>query len=128
MSDYCDFSDELLPGPEPKESHDVCKNLKLSIRQQSRRVVLKLEDPLAMREVEVECEVNESTVLSRTYHIREAIVIGMRRLMFAALEGGLVKISLSGSLGALTTSNKKVPLVKWEPKEEDIFGSLIPPE
>ena len=80
-----------------------------------------------MREVEVCCEVNESTVLSRTYHIRESIVIGMRRLMFAALEGGLVQISLSGSLGALTTSSKKEPLAKWAPPEEDT-GLLIPPD
>jgi hypothetical protein len=109
------------------DQHFACKNLKLTIRQEPLTVWLKLEEPLAMREVEVSCEVNESTVLSRTYHVREAIIIGMRRLMFAALDGGLVKISLSGSLGELTTSNKKVPLAKWEPREEDT-DFLIPPD
>ena len=109
------------------EVHHACKNLKLTVRQEPGAVWLKLEDPLAMREVEVKCEVNESTVLSRTYHIREAIVIGMRRLMFAALDAGLLQISLSGSLGELTTSKAKVPLTKWEPREEDT-GLLIPPD
>jgi hypothetical protein len=109
------------------EVHHACKNLRLSIRQEPGAVWLKLEEPLAMREVEVSCEVNESTVLSRTYHIREAIVIGMRRLMFAALDAGLLQISVSGSLGGLTTSKPKVPLAKWEPREEDI-DLLIPPD
>jgi hypothetical protein len=99
--------------------------LRLSIRQEPGAVWLKLEEPLAMREVEVKCEVNESTVLSRSYHVREAVVIGMRRLMFAALDAGLLEISLSGSLGALSTSNKKVPLAKWEPKEEDTGSSTL---
>jgi hypothetical protein len=85
---------------------------------------LKLVEALAMREVEVKCEVGESTVLSRPYHVREAIIIGMRRLMFAALDAGLVKISVSGSLGALSTSNKKVPLAKWEPREEDTDSTM----
>jgi hypothetical protein len=109
------------------EVHFACKNLKLSIRQEPGAVWLKLTEPLAMREVEVKCEVNESTILSRTYHIREAIVIGMRRLIFAALDGGLLQRSLSGSLGGLATSKPKVPLAKWAPKEEDT-GSLIPPD
>jgi hypothetical protein len=107
------------------EVHFACKNLKLSIRQEPGAVWLKLTEPLAMREVEVKCEVNESTILSRTYHIREAVVIGMRRLISAALDGGLLQISLSGSLGGLSTSNKKVPLAKWAPKDT---GSLIPPD
>jgi hypothetical protein len=108
------------------DQHYACKNLRLTIRQEPGEVWLKLEEPLAMREVEVKCEVNESTVLSRTYHIREAIVIGMRRLMFAALEGGLLQISLSGSLGALSTLSKQAPRSKWAPPEEDT-GLLIPP-
>lgn len=127
MNDYRDFFNEPLPISEPKESHHACKNLKLSIRQQPGRVILKLDDPLAMRELEISCEVNQSTVLSRAYHLREAIVIGMRRLMAEALDKEMIRISLSGSLGGLTTSNKKVPLAKWAPKEEDT-GSLIPPD
>jgi hypothetical protein len=110
------------------EEHFACKNLRLSIRQEPGVVWLKLAEPLAMREVEVKCEVNESTILSRTYHIREAIVIGMRRLMFAALDDGLLQINVSGSLGALSTSNKKVPLAKWAPREEDSTELLIPPD
>jgi hypothetical protein len=110
------------------DEHWSCKNLRLSIRQEPGLVWLKLAEPLTMREVEVKCEVGESTELSRTYHVREAIVIGMRRLMFGALDGGLVRISVSSSLGALSTSNKKAPLVKWEPREEEDTGFLIPPD
>jgi hypothetical protein len=106
-----------------KEEHWSCKNLKLSIRQTPGVVILTLEEPLAMRQVEAKCAINESTVASRSYHIKEAIVIGMRRLMVAAFEGGLVQISLHGALGALRNSSKKEPLTNWEPREEDT-GSL----
>jgi hypothetical protein len=81
-----------------------------------------------MREVEVKCEVNESTISSRQYHVRESVVLGARRLLAEALDQGMIQISLRGALGVFTASNFKVPLVKWEPQEEDIFGSLIPPE
>lgn len=108
-----------------KEEHFACKNLKLSIQQTAGLVILTLEEPLAMRQVEAKCAINESTVASRSYHIREAIVIGMRRLMVAALEGGLVQISLSGSLGEFGTSNKKAPLTNWAPREEDTGSSTL---
>lgn len=101
------------------EVHFACKNLKLSIRQQPGTVWLKLEDPLAMQEIEVKCEVNESSILSRSYHVKESIVIGIRRLIHMAIDDGLIKISLAGALGVLSTSNKKAPLVKWEPQEEE---------
>jgi hypothetical protein len=108
-----------------KEEHWACKNLKLSIQQTAGLVILTLDEPLAMRQVEAKCAINESTVASRTYHVKEAIVIGMRRLMVAAFEGGLVQISLSGSLGAFGTSNKKAPLANWAPREE-CTGSTMP--
>jgi hypothetical protein len=110
-----------------EQEHWVCKNLKLSIRQEPGAVILKLEEPLAMREIEINYQVGQSTVLSRSYHIREAMVIGMRRLISEALEHGMLSISLSGSLGALTTSSLKEPLTNWEPREADT-GSLIPPD
>jgi hypothetical protein len=108
-----------------KEEHWSCKNLKLSIRQTPGTVILTLDEPLAMRQVEAKCAINESTVASRSYHIKEAIVIGMRRLMVAAFEGGLVQISLSGSLGALKNSSKKEPLMNWEPREGDTDSSTL---
>ena len=79
-----------------------------------------------MRRVELACEVNMSkSTFSRRYHIQEAMVIGMRRLMASAIEGELISISLSGALGAQMTSKPPAPPAKWEPREEDTGYSTL---
>jgi hypothetical protein len=89
----------------------LAKNLRLSIWLASAGtggaecVYVKLEDPLAMTQTQVEYEVNQPKVPNRLYHVQEALVIAMRRLISQAMAEGLISQSLMispSSPGALT--------------------------
>lgn len=77
----------------------LCENLAFSLRLESpedgtnERVILTLRDPPTSRSAEVVAQVNTSTP-NRIYHIREAIVIAMRRLMDDAIMLELVMLTV----------------------------------
>lgn len=69
----------------------LCRNLKLTIQLQKdgRQIRLVLRDDLSFREVEICAELGDNT-LDRRYHIREAIIIAMRRVIAKAIESRLI--------------------------------------
>jgi hypothetical protein len=92
----------------------LAKNLRLSIWLASAGtggaecVYVKLEDPLAMTQTQVQYELNRLKVPNRLYHVKEALVIAMRRLISQAMAEGLLSMSLMilpSSPGALTKLN-----------------------
>lgn len=72
----------------------LCKNLRLEIGldPQAREVRVKLTDPLSMREAELGYAINATTPESEGYHIKESIVIAVRRLIGAAVKAELIDI------------------------------------
>ena len=71
----------------------LCKNLKLTITRvvHGSRIQLQLRDDLNFKEVEICYEVTQrEDGAQRRYYQREAIVIGIRRLVGAAIEAGLI--------------------------------------
>jgi hypothetical protein len=89
----------------------LAKNLQLSIWLENNGageefIRLELADPLAMLQTEYRYELNVTTLPNQVYHLREAIIIAMRRLMAQAILGGLIKVTqLSRDPGALTKLN-----------------------
>jgi hypothetical protein len=81
----------------------LCRNLKLSIQWIHRNQLrLTLANDLSLDQIEVDLEVNEPPMGgSRSYENREAIIIGMRKLVNQALKAHLI----SDAPGGLTTSN-----------------------
>jgi hypothetical protein len=82
----------------------LCRNLKLSIQWvHNNQLRLTLANDLNLNEVQLDLEVRDPTLPggSRQYQNREAIIIGMRRLVSAALKADLI----SDCPGALTSSN-----------------------
>lgn len=86
----------------------LCKDLRLSIRRLEGEVELSLRDEVLYEGFEPNAEVKlcyrileEKGGKNRRYHLREAIVIGMRRLMGLAIEANLI----SDFPGESTTSN-----------------------
>src|SRR5258705_6794478 len=89
---------------------ELASNLHLSVSLESEPngeyVLIRLEDPLAMTEIECRYEINQTTLPNRFYHVREALVIAMRRLIAQAVKEGMIKITLSpSSPGALMKLN-----------------------
>jgi hypothetical protein len=67
----------------------LCRNLKLTIELKENQIRFALRDDLSLREVELWTEVGANT-LDRRYHIREGIIIAMRRLIAKAIESHLI--------------------------------------
>lgn len=67
-------------------------SIDLEIAGEDQWLNLKLEDELNLTEVEVTYPVHCMT-LDRVYHLREAMVVGMRRLVIEALSKGLISAS-----------------------------------
>jgi hypothetical protein len=70
----------------------LCRNLKLSIEWiHKNQLRLTLADDLSLDQIQLDLEVNEPPLRgSRWYENREAIIIGMRRLVNQALKAGLI--------------------------------------
>jgi hypothetical protein len=82
-------------------SDHLCRNLKLTITraEAGAQIQLKLRDDLNLKEVEICYPVTQREDGSqRRYHLREAMVIAIRRLVGQAIEAGLI----SDSPGVLT--------------------------
>lgn len=88
---------------------ELCKDLKLSIYREDdpnpkekgkEQVRMVLENELEMLEVSVCQQINVTTMQSRRYHIKEAVVIGLRKLVSEAFREGLI----IDSLGSWTIS------------------------
>lgn len=77
------------------EITNLCKYLRLSIdlvqKDEQQLIKLKLEDPIQMEDIEVRQTIATNTT-NRPYHRREAMVIGMRRLVTAAIDKSLIKV------------------------------------
>ena len=69
----------------------LCRNLKLSIelKKEGRQIRFALRDDLSLQEVELWAELGDNT-LDKRYHIREAIIIAMRRVIAKAIESRLI--------------------------------------
>jgi hypothetical protein len=84
---------------------ELCRNLKLTIRRVNNdaQVQLFLRDDLNLREIELLCDINlyEVNQSQRRYYLREAVIIGMRRLVAKAITEGLI----SDYPGEYTTSS-----------------------
>lgn len=109
------------------EGHYVCKNLNLSIRLEpdfragGERIRIRLEDPLAMLQTECLYEVNQTTLPNRSYHLREAITIAMRRLVSQAITESLITVTRSpNSPGVSMSANAPAPLTAPRGIEVDI--------
>jgi hypothetical protein len=80
----------------------MCEGLKLTvdlvIKGEEQWLSLKLEDELNLTEAKMDCPIL-CTTLDRAYHLREALVIGMRRLIQEAFTQKLI----SDYPGALMT-------------------------
>lgn len=80
--------------------------VRLHVNQgQTQWLRMSLEDELNLTEVTVDCPILCTTPQKR-YHLQEATVVGMRRLMHAAFEEGLI----SDSPGELMTVWKSPPV------------------
>jgi hypothetical protein len=74
-------------------SEYLCRNLRLSIERldESCEVRLDLRNDISLEEVSLCYEINQKPDGSnRRYHLREAMVIAMRRLVDQAIEAGLI--------------------------------------
>jgi hypothetical protein len=89
--------------PSKKSMLSLCRDLKLSIQWiHKHQLRLTLANDLSLDQIEVALEVNDPPMGgSRSYENREAIIIGMRRLVNQALKAGLI----SGSPGTSQTLN-----------------------
>jgi hypothetical protein len=70
----------------------VCSNLALSIWHDEKVVHARLENVFDMVVVEVEAEISVTTMISRAYHIKEALVLAQRRLVDAAFNNKMLDI------------------------------------
>jgi hypothetical protein len=75
----------------------LCKNLSLSIWLEPAPewdlIKIRLVDKLAMRKVEITTEPSTNT-RNQAYHIEEAIVIALRRLVAQAIKENLISVPL----------------------------------
>lgn len=85
---------------------NLCDDLKLTITADEGVVRIKLCDELQMMEVEVCQEINVTKPPSSRYHVREAVVIALRRLVSDAFKQGLI----SDSLGAWKIGNIEIEM------------------
>lgn len=97
-------------------SQTLCKNLRLSIEKHAdsmnnEMVKMTLVDPINLTSVEEWYDVNITTQQSRKYHIKEAIVIGLRRLVDKGVQEGMINLSPTVSPGVSTNLNT---FLDWE--------------
>jgi hypothetical protein len=100
--------------------HEICSKLELSIWHDGSYVRVRLEDPLELTEAEVSVELDSTTLASRAYHVREAIVIGVRQLVAQAFEVGMMNVDVTKLPYAperYKIAVKRLP----EPLEEDVL-------
>jgi hypothetical protein len=69
----------------------LCRNLRLSIERlnETSQIRVSLSDNVSLQEVQLCYDVGDNT-LNRRYHLREAMVITMRRLISQAVDAGLI--------------------------------------
>jgi hypothetical protein len=96
--------------PSSLSKRRLCRNLKLSIEKVAdlmgdEQIKFILEDTLRMIQVELCYPINVTTLQSRRYHIKEAIVIGLRQLVDQAISQGLINLMPSSARGVSTTLN-----------------------
>ena len=72
----------------------VCENLYLTIWHDGYNVRVHLEDALAMADVTVTSEIGASTRESRAYHLKEAIIIGVRQVISRAFEEDMMRVEV----------------------------------
>lgn len=75
----------------------LCKDLKLTIQKEPlphefnrEQIRACLRDELTLNEVYVCYPINETSVLSRKYHLREAVILSVRRVLGEAFKEGLI--------------------------------------
>ena len=73
--------------------------IKLRLQGEKQWLEMALEDELNMVEIKVDCPILCTTPQKR-YHLEEATVVGMRRLMDAAFSAGLISASPGDSMTA----------------------------
>jgi len=104
----------------------LAQNLQLSIWLENNEdgeefIRIELADPLAMLQTECCYELNVTTLPNQVYHLREAIIIAMRRLMAQAISQGLIQVThLSRVPGVLTKSKPQLHLEEAPGAEADI--------
>lgn len=95
---------------------ELAQDLKLSIWRDGDQIRIKLVDELQMLETEVCHQINVTTLPSRQYHIREAAVIAMRRLISEAFKSGMI----SGDLGSSMPSKPATAATSSTPSETSL--------
>jgi hypothetical protein len=98
----------------------LCKNLKLSIEKLAdpmgdEQVKITLEDSLNFTRVDLCYAINVTTQQSYRYHVKEAIVIGLRQLIDQAVAEGMINFGPLKPRGVSTTLN--MPLEMEFPTE-----------
>jgi hypothetical protein len=73
----------------------ICKELQLTVTHDGKYLRVHLEDPLQMTEAEVSHEMNVTTLASRAYHVKEAMVIAVRQVIAQGWELGMFKVDLT---------------------------------
>jgi hypothetical protein len=104
----------------------LCQKLKLSIEKLAdpmgdEQVKIILEDSLKMIRVEICHAINNTSPQSRRYHVKEAIVIGLRQLIDQAVSQGMIELTVSNSRGVSATLN--IPDALTFPTPESPTGS-----
>jgi hypothetical protein len=97
----------------------VCKDLSLSVTQEGDHVEVHLEDQLAMTEANVSVELGITSMASREYHLREAIILAVRQVIGQAFDMGMMQVDIR----KLPTAPPRYQIVKElpSPLEEDIY-------
>ena len=69
----------------------LCRNLKLSVERlnETSQISVCLRDDVSLQETKLCYDVGDNTT-NRRYHLREAMVIAMRRLISQAVDAGLI--------------------------------------
>lgn len=82
----------------------LCKDLKLTIQKEpmplepnQEQIRAMLIDELTLEEVFVCYPINTSTLESRKYHVWEAVILSVRRILGDALANGMIKVTLRKS-------------------------------
>jgi cyanate lyase len=80
---------------------DLCKDLSLSIVKEDdpkesgrERITVRLTSPLEMLSVEESQQIHVTTLQSRRYHIMEATILVLRRVVSEAFRQGMISDSL----------------------------------
>ena len=107
---------------------DLCKDLTLSIVKEDdpdekgrERVRVILANPMEMQEVTVCEQINVTTHQSRRYHVLEAVVIVLRKVVSEAFREGLI----TDSLGEWKISRPTGPIPKAKEVEIDLNDSML---